>query len=239
VQGLGATSNPTWQVFARYSYRDDGALISATDADGYTTVFEYDDQRRLIRYRDPVGVTTHYVYDAQSRCTETWVLGRPEQDPDPALAPHAPTTLADGTTPARGFFHARFDFDGDGDVAVTTSRVTRRYSGNPDGTINKVVSAGSVVTREYDQLGLESRVVDPLGATTIIARDESGNIIKWFDALGRTRQLRRDASGRVVAASDPLGATALFDRDLDGNVVRFVDFDERIFSFVWNQGLLA
>jgi len=54
---------------ARYTYDDDGNMVSKTDATGITS-YEYNSENRLMRVVTPADGTWEYMYDAMGNRTE-------------------------------------------------------------------------------------------------------------------------------------------------------------------------
>ncbi|WP_437621636.1 hypothetical protein [Sorangium sp. So ce1151] len=91
-------------------------------------------------------------------------------------------------------------------------------------------------------MGREVEVVDPLGRTTVIEGDASGEItavtgpdgettrvdragdtLFWTDPIGATCSVRFDPRDLPVEVRWPDGRTLVFHRDAQGNVIEHVD----------------
>ena len=188
-------------TFARYRYDGEGHLVEAVDADGHAWLYEYDDNHRLIRLYTPQGPVFHFLYDREGRCVETWGA-RPDGTREPALAPEVPDVLADGS-PAKGIYHVRLDFGGDGYSEVVDSVRVQRYFTGSDGKAAKSINGrGGVTSRRID---------------------DQGNIVAHTDANSATWQYRYDGLGHVLESTDPEGRKVRFDRDPEGRLTRVID----------------
>ncbi|WP_437670266.1 RHS repeat-associated core domain-containing protein [Sorangium sp. So ce131] len=189
-----------WIALGRFAYDERGHLVEARDADDHATTYTYDDDHLLLTHTSPVGLTFHFRYDGERRCVETW--GAYGAGADRSLSDGVPAVLADGETAAKGIYHCKFIYDGDGYSEAIDSITVHRYFGNEHGKLDKAVSAGAVVERRYD---------------------EGGNLLAYTDSLGATTQWKRDALGRVLQEIDPLGRVTTHERDADGHIRRSID----------------
>ncbi len=202
-------------VFARYAYDNVGNLVAVADAEGHVTRYAYDDTHRLTRLEYPSGIEFHFVYGSDGRCVETW--GAYPSIDDPALAPEAPGLLLDGSK-AKGIYHCRFEYSGDGAYSeVTDSARMRRFTSGPNGHIAQAVSAsGGVTTREFDEKGRIISVTDPNDATWRYEYDALDLVIRETDPEGNEILIQRDGGGREVGVVDPQGGRIRVWRDAYG-----------------------
>ncbi|WP_441293044.1 RHS repeat-associated core domain-containing protein [Sorangium sp. KYC3313] len=205
-----------WVALGRFVYDERGNLIEARDAEDYVTRYAYDEDHFLLAHSSPVGLTFHFRYDEQKRCVETW--GAYEGTEDRSLSADVPALLADGETRAKGIYHCKFIYDGNGYSEAIDSITIHRYFGNEHGKLDKAVSAGAVVQRRYD---------------------EGGNLVAYTDSLGATTQWRLDPRGRVLQEIDPLGRSTTYERDADGHIRRRVDAAGGVTSVVRFAGGIA
>ncbi|XXY46624.1 RHS repeat-associated core domain-containing protein [Sorangium sp. So ce269] len=227
-----------WIAMVTYRYDDAGHLVSATDADGWSSQYAYDDGHRMTSDADRTGLCFHFVYDERGRCVESW--GDYPGRPDPSLVGGLPATLADGMTRAKGIHHCRFDYMGDGYTEVADSTQVRRFFGTEHGTLARRVEGGAVTTATYREDGHILSRTDALGATTTFERDVRGRILRTTDPLGGTLQVTRDAAGLPVEIVDPSGAVTRLERDPRGNVLLHVNAAGHPTSFRHDdRGLLS
>ena len=138
---------------------NDGRLSSLTDPDGKTVVFGWDGDRRIISRTNRRGFTTTYEYSlgraVGSRITKVTVpVGRSAGDNATAVTTFAPWNdkgLALAAT---------------GQVAVDTSQATTLISGPRPGVADNA-------TFWVDRWGAPTKVVDAIGATTTLVRNNS------------------------------------------------------------------
>jgi RHS repeat-associated protein len=256
-----AGAEPQSLIFARYGYDGAGQLTTAIDADGNLTSYAYWDDHLLKSHTDPTGLTFFFRYDRSGRGIETW--GEYPGASDPSLADDVPPKLADGSTPARGILHVKLDYPMELYSEAVDSIAVHTFQGDMQGVVGTAVTplgsflrtfdeqaqlssfsdANGATTRfERDQLGRETKVVDPLGRVTQIRRDAGGAILEivepddvrthldwdeqslsWLDPLGGRYLVRFDARGQPVHMTWPDGRTQSMTRDAQGNVVEFVD----------------
>ncbi|MCB9608363.1 MAG: RHS repeat protein [Polyangiaceae bacterium] len=129
---------------------------------------------------------------------------------------------------------------GDDFVEVATSRSIRRYLFT-NGVLDRVVFAGGVTDRTYDDRGNLIESTDALGHTshwtynaagqTLSATNSLGDCVEWeLDSFGRAlRETRpdsnvieyvRDSAGSPIRATDNLGLVIAYQRDSRGLVTR-------------------
>lgn len=207
------------RAFYRYEYDSAGDLVAVVDAAGYVTRFAYQDHL-LVRNEHPDGLVVHYRYDDQQRCVETW---GERSGPDISLAADVPDVLADDKTKARGLFHTKLLYSGDGYSEVVDSTQVKRYFGNEYGQVTKAVWGGGVSTHEFDELGNWVTFTDATGVTTHVQRDAAGRIVATIDGLGRRTELTRSDLGDLVTMVRPDGQTIELTRDERGNLLRVDD----------------
>ncbi|WP_437667684.1 RHS repeat-associated core domain-containing protein [Sorangium sp. So ce1182] len=216
-----ARAQGQWIVMATYVYDDQGRLVTATDADGFSSRYAYDELNRLVTDTDRSGLAFHFVYDDRGRCIESW--GDYPGRVDPSLTGPLPAYLYDGRTRAKGIHHCRFDYGPDRYTEVADSTQVRRFFGTEHGTLEKRVEGGAVMTATYRDDGHILSRTDAMGHTTRFERDERGRLLRVTDPLGRVTSIERDAAGRPITITDPAGGETRFERDTRGNVVRHVD----------------
>ncbi len=112
-------SQGRWIAYRTYTFDAAGDLVCATDAEGHVSRFSYS-EHLMTSHTYPAGLRVVYRYDAQGRCVETW--GEYPGTRDPSLAEDVPAFLADRTTKARGIYHCKLEYGGDGYTEVIDSR---------------------------------------------------------------------------------------------------------------------
>ena len=108
----------------------------------------------------------------------------------------------------------------------------------PDGRIQKVIDAlGAETLLDFDPSHFKGTITDAKGAVTLLEYDSRGNVVKETDALGHvtTREYgdpqNPDKETKVV---DKNGAVTTFDYDSRGNILTISDtFGSR--SFAYNE----
>jgi RHS repeat-associated protein len=203
-------------VYARYAYDSEGNLVAAADAEGHSTLFAYDDHHRLTRMEYPSGIVFHFVYDREGRCTETW--GDARDGADPAIAQDVPAVLLDGAR-AKGIYHCRFTYSGDGYTEVVDSERLQRFETGPGLALAKAVDArGGVTTREFDARERITAVTDPTGATWRYEYDFLDQVVSEIDPEGNQVRVVRDGGARELQIFDAAGGVISIGRDFHGEV---------------------
>ena len=187
-----------------------------------TTCYGYDADGNLKYVTDPRGssklssaYTTYYFYDFLNRpvCTidalgQDWQTEAAIPDAAPAPTAHNHST--------------RTVYDAAGDVVkeidqlghVTAyqydrlGQVTDTYEADPDGSAGQQTSPHTHY--DYDLLGNQIAVVDPLGNTTAYQYDELGRLVKTVDPLGRVSTTGYNAAGNVLSDTDAAGNTTYY-----------------------------
>ncbi len=214
-------SEQQWVTFASYTYDSEGNLVAARDADGGAVRFAYDERHRMTMDCDRIGLTFHFRYDETGRCIESW--GDYPGGVDPSLHADVPAYLADGVTRAKGIHHCKFEYFDNGYSEVADSTQVRRYFGNRHGTLDKSVEGGRVLSCSYDGDGHLLTRTDALGATVGFVRDRRGRIVQIMDALGRSTTIDRQEYGLPVSIVHPDGSALSFVRDRCGNPILVTD----------------
>ncbi|WP_437914192.1 RHS repeat-associated core domain-containing protein [Sorangium sp. So ce302] len=228
------TSPSGWHAFFTYRYDERGDLVEATDAEGHVCRYAYDEEHRLVTHAYRSGLVVHYRYDREGRCIETW--GEYPAQEDPSLADGVPVFLADGVTRARGIFHCKLEFSGDGYSEVADSLRVRRFFGNKHGKVDRSTWGAGVLSHEYDSLGNIVAFRDAMGATTRFERDAAGRVTAVVDPLGRRTQYAFDDRGALTELVRADGSALRYTRDDLGNLLAvedrrgaivMYDYDER------------
>ncbi|WP_437910566.1 RHS repeat-associated core domain-containing protein [Sorangium sp. So ce327] len=228
------TSPSGWHAFFTYRYDERGDLVEATDAEGHVCRYAYDEEHRLVTHAYRSGLVVQYRYDREGRCIETW--GEYPAQEDPSLAAGVPMFLADGVTRARGIFHCKLEFSGDGYSEVADSLRVRRFFGNKHGKVDKSTWGAGVLLHEYDSLGNIVAFRDAMGAMTRFERDAAGRVRAVVDPLGRRTQYAFDDRGALTELVRADGSVLRYTRDDLGNLLAvedrrgaivMYDYDER------------
>jgi RHS repeat-associated protein len=181
----GNSSEPTEQL--SMSYNAQGLVSLVDDGNGNDWSYQYDSAGHLLSVTGPGNLTTAYTYDTGSN-------------------PETANTLLSITNPDGS--QQDFTYDAQGRLAGTSQNggadpVTYTYPG--EGEVTAVNAAGAQATTWYNDLGLSSRIEDPLGGITDYLYDPSGNLVTYTDAAGNTYQYTYDRNGNLTQIANPLG----------------------------------
>ncbi|MDP8974770.1 MAG: DUF6531 domain-containing protein [Actinomycetota bacterium] len=169
-----------------------GNLTSVRDRSGAVTSQEFGPQGRLVRRVLPGGAEERYTYDERGRLTSCQAAGT------------SPTTLDYGS-------HAD----------VLPIRVT-----DPEGTTTVVDVDGGVVRR----------ITDADGVTVAFEYDDEGFPVKVIDGMGHSTLLLRDQAAGITSVRLPGGQTQRFEHDGAGRLVRRREADGTVWEATWSPG---
>jgi RHS repeat-associated protein len=217
----------------RYTYDQDGRLLSVTDPlgvqGGYETRAFYDQAGHLAKTVDESGAATLSTFDPAGNLTSvTDAAGNTT-----GLTVNPDGTVAALTGPDGGVRTVGYDSHGypvaeTTPEGVTTSRtvdsigrvltetdpdgLTTTYGYDPHGFLTSVTGPdGLSVTYTYHPSGLPATVTDPLGNVTSYAYDTSGRVVSVTDPLGLVATYVYGPAGRVAEAkvTNPDGEEAV------------------------------
>jgi RHS repeat-associated protein len=224
------------------TYRDDGHLLTLTDACEATTTYERDRRGRVTKVTDPLGRTTTIHRDP---------YGLPLRIQDPA----------GGETTLQRDNRGNLLWIRDPSGALT------RYQRDPRGLITQITDPNDALTQAaydpqgnltavqqpdgglwrytYDFLGRRTSATDPLGHTTHYQYSPRGDLIAIRDPLGQTTRYAYDGEGHLATAQSPSGHFTRLEwggyhklvrrTDPNGNKVRLGYNVEGELTHVWNE----
>ncbi|WP_158247147.1 RHS repeat-associated core domain-containing protein [Geothermobacter hydrogeniphilus] len=129
------------------------------------------------------------------------------------------------------------------------------YGYTPFGELATVTVDGATTTIEYNDLGLPTAIVDPLGNRSRLEYDPYGHVAASIDANGNRTEIVNDGHGNPVTIRDPLGhetvlaynqagrlqsvtdallRTSHFETDFKGHVTAIVDALNNRREFVYD-----
>jgi len=185
----------------RNTYDADGRLVSTTDANGQTIVFEHDVSAQREVVRDRLGNPTTYEYDDRGNVTRTIdALGHTKEASYDAFDNVLTETDALGRVTAHSY-------DASFNRTSTTNALghTRSTTYDPFGAaLTETDELGHVTTHAYD-FGNLAETVDPLGHVTRHGYNTRGERLTSTDARGFVTRYSYDSKHRVVMTRDPLG----------------------------------
>lgn len=175
-----------------YGFTSDarGRLTRISKTDGNAVVdlinYDYDENDDLIRSTDPLGQSFHYAYASHLLIRETRKSG---------LSFHFKwddINLLGDARCVRTW--------GDGDI------YWRELDYHP-GETRVTNGKGAVETYFYNEIGLVTRMISPLGAQSSFIINRYGECESATDANGDISKWRYDEFGRLTASIDPMGAS--------------------------------
>lgn len=202
-------------------YDPAGRVVSQTDEEGQTTLFDYTSEPNATIVTDPEGNKTRYVYDEfsliasvtkgyQSATPSTWTYTHD-------LDTFGVTKIVD---PNGKLTKAAYDADGDRtSITDPLNRITAWTYNDLDQVLTETDPNGIATTYTYDSAGNPLSVSKPLTgpggvidtATTILGYGDSahpGDMTQVTDPIGRTTNLVYDGTGNLVQTIAPATTAA-------------------------------
>ena len=202
------------------TYDKMGRPLTVTDPLGRAATYGYDALGRRTSSTDPLGNTTVYTYDAVGNLRT--VTG-PDPDGGGPLPAPGTTSSYDNldrvvrVTNPQGE-STDFTYDVAGNLLTETDalgnvtsysydglyRLTSTTRPDPDGGGSQIAA---VTQYEYDLLGRQTAVIDPLNNRTEFVFDSLGRLMSQTDAESGTTTFGYDALGNRTSLTDPIGNT--------------------------------
>ena len=95
--------------------------------------------------------------------------------------------------------------------------------GSGDLLIAIVNSAGDSTKFEYDKMGRQTKVIDPLGNESITEYDGEGRVTKSIDPVGRWISYEYDKAGNMISQTDSLGRITTYEYDSRDRQTKIID----------------
>ncbi|THB75563.1 MAG: RHS repeat protein, partial [Gammaproteobacteria bacterium] len=223
------------QYSTRYEYDAMGRRISATDANGYQTLFFYD-ARGLQTHTVKVlngqnqGEVVETIYNAFGDIEETIVYAN-TIDTSGLIGGSVNATLENRLTSAASSedTHTQFEYSARGQLTKTIDALNNevRSTYNAFGQLEQSIDQTGTITQfEYDKLGNVIKTIDDLNGkhiSTTIKYDAFGRVIETTDAHGNVTKLEYDKLGQVIVTEDALGNDTIMTYDAFGRVLTQTD----------------
>lgn len=207
-----------------YGYDNEGYPTSVTDPSGAVTETKYDDVNRPTQVIDPLQRITKYGYDKAGNQTSV-------TDPSGAVTSwqYDDTGRLDATIDALTKTTS-YDHDPDGlrthEVNPLGHTTTWKYDNDgrlesmtdPRGNAAGATAADFTTSFQYDAAGNRTKIIDPLGRSTVTEYDASNRPTKVFDANNHPTAYEYDSLGRVQKVTPPNHPATSFGYDLAGNL---------------------
>lgn len=174
--------------YVTFQLGPNGKIASISDNLGRTITYNYDQNGNLTSVSDPMGNTTQYVYNSDNLLTQII-------DPRGNVVESA--TYDNNQPPRVSTFAEKGE-------TYTISY----YSGY---TIKKD-SKGNTWTYYFNDVGVITQVIDPLGnVTEQLPNKVTSTSVDWEkDANGNITTYAYDAIGNIISKTDPLGNTTTY-----------------------------
>ncbi len=175
------------------AYRDNDKIATITDEMGRTYTYTYDDNGNLTHITDPKGNQNQYAYDLMDRVEKI-------------------------TNRSGNVRTAAYDTMGRLASVTDPNNLKAEFGYEPRGWLNSIKSGGSEWKLNYDDEGVLSSSVTPLGYTTLYQTDALGRVIKITDPLNQSANIVRDSMGRITQSEDPLNRKTDYAYNGKGNL---------------------
>ncbi|MFJ9818298.1 putative T7SS-secreted protein [Streptomyces sp. NPDC101151] len=241
----------------RFTYDDSGRVMSWTDTNERSYVYEYDDQDRCIAQTGSAGhMATRFSYgepDLETGLRVTTATNG-EGHSSRYLVNDAMQVMAvvDPLGAETGYRRDRynrllsrtdplghtttFEYDEAGNATRVVRPDGREVRAEHDelGLPVKVVSPdGTVIRQGFDERGNCTSVTDPAGQTTRFTYAETGHLTSVTDSLGNTTRVVCDRAGLPVEVTDPVGAVTRYERDALGRAISTTDPTGAVTRLEW------
>lgn len=240
-----------------YTFNPDATLASRIDSDTATTQFGYDLYKRLSNITNPDATTLQLTYDLNDR-----IISLTDEDGNIFTNTYdANGNLATRTDPAGRTIRYAYDsmdrqiqrtdrldktstfsYDMMGRLAAvsTANGVTTAFGYDLAGRPNRATIGTQTVRTEYDEEGIITAHITPLGHRTSFQTNSLGQVIRVVDSLGGETALDRDALGRPTSLTNALSRTSAYAYDDLGNRIAVTTPTVGSSSYVRNElGLIT
>lgn len=194
------------------AYNSSNKLISLTDGAGRVTTFAYNSAGFVSSIVDPFRRTTTYGY-----ATTTGVMNTITY-PDGSVVnlPSQPASLTSMIQSPNGNW-AKFTYDSTHRViqldryltagAQSGTASTTKFTYTSSTAVSVTNPLGGVTIYTLDSLGRTTKVVDPLGRSTLATWTANNDVATETDADGKVTTFTYDAANNPTGSSAPTGAT--------------------------------
>ena len=197
------SAEPTEQLTLTYNAQ--GFVSQAADGTGDVWIYAYDAAGHLLSVTAPGNLTTAYTYDTG---------GNPETT----------NALLSITNPDGSQENFTYDAQGRLSGARQNGGADPIAFAYPDeAEVTATDAAGDQTAVWFNDLGLASRVEDPLGGISTYHYDVNGNLVSYTDAAGDTYQYSYDSNGDLTQTVNPLGQTVNMTYDGLGDLTSITD----------------
>jgi RHS repeat-associated protein len=189
-----------------------GRLTSLTASSGQSITIGYNAAGRISTVSDSQGRVNHYYYDSTNQylTSVTSFNGQTTYYSYNTGAGPSQNTLASITYP--GNTHEYFGYDGLGRLDSTSNdggAQPQTYSYNL-GEVSVTDATSDTSHLYYNEQGLVSKSIDPLGNVTLNTYDADYDLTKVTNTLGEFESYTYNAVGEVTSSTDFLGNTTYF-----------------------------
>ncbi len=260
VTGSSANGMNSGVTYNKY----DEVISETTSAGGQSVVKNYDrdangNVTKSMVEGGSISRTTTYTYNNNDIITGT--------TDDTGTTTYGYDSNANVTSVASPLVSATFGYDSRNLVSGVTNGANS-FGFGYDGNYNPITSTnprGKATTYQYNGFDEMKSVADPLGNSTLIQREEFGNLqtikrtnsasqmihesVRRYDPAGRLNNytvknpagedieysINYDDNTRTVTVTDPMGRTSTVEKDTRGRVVKETDFAGNVIEYTYDN----
>ena len=193
-----------------YTYDDAGNVIAVLDSEGHTTRFEYDAMNRRTAVIDATGYRTETKYSQRGD-----VMAITNANDETVRFEIDALGRKSAAIDARGY-RSEYQYDEAGNLTCT-------IDANAQAGLQPKNTYGCSESRQYDELGRVTKILDALNGETRFTYDRLGNRLTVTDAENKTWSFAYDDLGRLKSETDHSGKTISYKPDEAGNVFEKTD----------------
>ena len=194
---------------SKATFRDDGWVMTETDALKGVTAYERDARGGLLSITDPLGRVTRFERDARGLTIRV-------------------------TDPAGGVTEVTRDGRGNVEVVRDAAGALTSYQRDGRGLVTAIVdSRGATTQLHYDAEANLVAATLPNGGVWRYAYDAFGRLVSRTDPLGATTHYTYSDRGDLRSERNALGEVTRYSHDGDGYLVQHVSALGAITKFAW------
>nr|MCU0910458.1 hypothetical protein [Paracoccaceae bacterium] len=211
TRGPSSASPATWS----FDYDEAGLLASSTNSAGETWTFQYDGARRLTRATNPSGTYVSYSHDAMGNVTQT-------RQHDAAGAQQ---------------FSVSAEFDELGRLMRSVGAEVVGFSYDAEDNLIESTDAFGFARRQFhDALNRIVEEVDEDGSTTLLERNDAGQVTRYTDPRSIDTTMVYNGFGEIVSETSADRGTITYTHDSRGLVTSMTDGRGIVTTYEYDAG---
>jgi large repetitive protein len=209
-ENLVSVDDATGNRVATLTYAN-GLLSKITDRDGRVVNYTVDSLGRLVEVTGPQGEKSSFVFDKVNAFNRLLKKTDPEGHVTNIEYLPAQLTVKKVTEPSGATRSFAYDFKGHTFYYTDPRGIVSVYKVNTDGKLTSITRNGVVVKSFSYPNDRSETIIDELGNSTQIQRNEKYDPIRITDAEGNSTGIEYNSYWKVSKITDPLGKITTFD----------------------------